>query len=304
MRTFALVPNGPFSFDLARSFTCGFSPMTRFAEVSNDDALRLGFVLDGSHEEVAVAVRWDGATLRGDLAGTGDVATARAQVARIFSLDHDAHGFAALGEREPRVGALQAALPGLRPVCFTSPYETAVWAVISQRIASAEAARILAGITARCGTEVHVAGRAVPVFPRPERLLGHLAVAGDRAHVLARLPEPKRVRLAAVAHAALEGRLDAARLRGLGVRDALASLQAIPGIGPFWSQGVYLRGAGVVDVFPDEPRSLAALSAVYGLGARPTRLEVDAVTRRLAPFRTWACFLLRVAHGRGLACAA
>jgi DNA-3-methyladenine glycosylase II len=76
-----------------------------------------------------------------------------------------------------------------------------------------------------------------------------------------------------VARAALDGRLDAERLRALGPVAGPASVRGIRGIGEFWSSGIYLRGCGIVDVFPDEP---------------------------LRPYRMWAAFLLRVAAGQGI----
>ena len=88
-----------------------------------------------------------------------------------FSLDHDGPGFEALGERDPAFGALQRALPGLRPVCFTLPYECAAWAVISQRISMRQAAVIQDRLIADQGERLTVAGQEVGAFPAPDRLL-------------------------------------------------------------------------------------------------------------------------------------
>jgi 3-methyladenine DNA glycosylase/8-oxoguanine DNA glycosylase len=77
-------------------------------------------------------------------------------------------------------------------------------------------------------------------------------------------------------------------------------LLELRGIGPFWSQGIYLRGCGIVDAFPDEPLAIAALGHLHGLGDRPPRAELDRLTDFYRPFRMWTCFLLRVAAGRGL----
>ena len=79
------------------------------------------------------------------------------------------------------------------------------------------------------------------------------------------------------------------------------SVRAIPGIGPFWASGIYLRGCGIQDVFPvEEPISVAALGVLHGEGLEigPERAQALALAYR--PFRMWVCFLLRVAVGRGL----
>ncbi|MCZ9339301.1 DNA-3-methyladenine glycosylase 2 family protein, partial [Streptomyces sp. TRM76130] len=58
---------------------------------------------------------------------------AAADVARILSLDVDGSGFADVAA-DPVVAGLMEQFPGLRPVCFNSPYEAAAWAVIGHRV--------------------------------------------------------------------------------------------------------------------------------------------------------------------------
>jgi DNA-3-methyladenine glycosylase II len=185
------------------------------------------------------------------------------------------------------------ALPGLRPVNFTSPYETAAWAVISQRISMRQAAAIKARLLEAHGHALRVAGHDVTSFPTPERLLRVASVPG--------LAAEKVERLHGVARAALAGLLDADRLIELGPVAGPESVRVIPGIGPFWSSGIYLRGCGIVDEFPDsEPISVAALGRLHGLGDQPSAEQIQELTDKFRPFRMWVCFLLRVAAGRGL----
>jgi DNA-3-methyladenine glycosylase II len=291
MTTFVLRPRGPFSFDRALDVLSRFPPLVRHRP-ANDGVVRLAFPLDGDFTPVAVALRWDGEALHGEASGTHRTDAVRAQVARIFSLDHDGAGFEALGEDDAKLRRVMAALAGLRPVCFTSPYEAAAWAVISQRIAATQAARVLERFVVERGTAIEIAGRVVHAFPRPEVLATIDAIEG--------IAPIKIERLRGVAAAALEGRLDAERLRTLGDDEGPASLRSIPGIGPFWSSGIYLRACGIVDVFPEEPLSIAALGRLYGLGDRPSPDAVRRVTDRFRPFRMWTCFLLRVAAARGI----
>ena len=129
-------------------------------------------------------------------------------------------------------------------------------------------------------------------FPRPDVLLSVTDAPS--------LPAEKIARLHAVAQAALDGLLDVDRLRGLGEARRSRALQAIRGIGPFWASGIYLRACGIVDAWPDEPISVAALGALHDLGDRPSPADVERLTDEFRPYRMWAAFLLRVAANRGL----
>jgi len=289
-RTFSIEPRGPFDWSTALEVLGRFGPTSRHAP--KDGVVRLAFPLDGTFEPVAVALRFQDGALLGEVVGTERVDAVAAQVARIFSLDVDGSGYPELALRDPALGPVMAAFPGLRPVCFTSPYETAAWAILSARISMAQAARVQDRLIADLGTRLHVAGEDVWSFPTAERLLELVELPGAA-------PE-KVVRLRSVAQAALDGRLDAARLRALGDVDGPASLLGIRGIGPFWSSGIYLRGCGIADVFPDEPLSIAALGHLHGLGDQPDPDAVARLAAAYAPYRMWVCFLLRVAAGQGI----
>jgi DNA-3-methyladenine glycosylase II len=287
----AIEPKEPFSWYGATDVLVNFAPMQRYW-AGNVDLVRMAFPLDRTFTPVAVALRFSDGVLRGEVVGTDDLAAVTAQIARIFSLDHDGTDYPLVGERDPKIGAIMAALPGLRPVCFSTPYETASWAIISQRISMCQAARIQDDLLARHGQALQIAGQEARCFPEPERLLQLSSIPG--------LSAEKVDRLHGVARAALAGQLDAERLRGLGDHAGPASVRSIRGIGDFWSQGIYLRGGGIVDVFPDEPLSVAALGHLHGLGDRPSPADVRRLTDVYRPFRMWVCFLLRVAAGRGL----
>jgi DNA-3-methyladenine glycosylase II len=277
--TFDLVPRGSFSWSAALSSMTRLPPLSH-VWTGDEREVRLSLLADGDHAPATVWLHFDGA-LRGRVSDPSRRDVLARQVARIFSLDHDGSGWDALAASEPNLGSVTALLPGLRPVCFSSPYEAACWAILSQRISKSQAARIVERV-------VHEHDG----FPHPEKLARTRGIAGVAA--------PKVERLRAVATAALDGVLDADRLRALGDVAGPAELRRIPGIGAFWSAGIYLRACGIADVFPDEPRSIAALAHVYGLGAAPSSAAMQRVTDRLRPFRTWACFLFRVAEARGL----
>ena len=285
----AIKPRGPFSWDAANDVGRNFGPVRHNWQA---ETVRMTFLLDGSFAPVGVDLRFEDGALRGEVAGSDDIAAVERQVARVFSLDADGSEYPAVGRRDPAVGRLMEALPGLRPVCFTSPYETATWAVMSQRISMRQAAAIKARLIAERGHPLDLGGVEVRCFPTPERLLEVESVPG--------LATEKVERLHGVARAALDGLLDCDRLRALGHEAGPASVRVIPGIGPFWASGIYLRGCGIQDVFPDEPISIAALGRLHGLGDQLSPEHLSCLTEPCAPFRMWVCFLLRVAVDRGL----
>jgi DNA-3-methyladenine glycosylase II len=123
-------------------------------------------------------------------------------------------------------------------------------------------------------------------FPAPRQLLGLSEFPG----LYGRKPDNLR----AVAHAALAGRLDAAYLRSLPDEQALASLQELPGIGPFGAQLILLRGAGHPDYLTLlEPKFRRALGNAYGLDTELSDADVRRVSEAWRPYRMWVTFLLR-----------
>jgi DNA-3-methyladenine glycosylase II len=311
---FELHPRGPFSLAASSRFLEGFAPAARDAsdgpEGSGTGHLHLAFPVEGSWTPVAacmqerdecvrVEVTGD-ATGRTTSAGRVDLGAVRAQVARLLSLDVDGREFPAVGVRDPVVAALQARYPGLRPVGFYSPYEAACWAVIAQRLRIVQAAQIKALLTERHGEPLHVHGREsglpgqrIRAFPAPRRLLA----LGDADAAALGLSSVKLARLHGIAAAAIDGQLDADRLRALPVDEALARLRQLPGIGPFSAELVLVRGAMTPDVFPRSERRLhEGMRSAYGLPADATVDRLEAIAEAWRPYRTWVSLLFRNAR--------
>ncbi|OKI03409.1 Fe-S cluster assembly protein HesB [Streptomyces sp. CB02923] len=309
----SLVPAGLFSLASGIRFLECFTPAGY--DHAADGILRLAFPADDSTSVVAAAVRQEAGTGGGTgtvraeftvhpaapapaeaaTAEAADDEAVRAQLARILSLDVDGTGFPALAA-DPVVAGLMADYPGLRPVCFYSPYEAAAWAVIGNRIRVAQAAVFKARIARRHGQGVHIAGQTLYAFPTP-------AVLRTITHVPG-LTDIKIQRLHALAEAALDGQLDAARLRALPSDYALAELRSLPGIGPFSAELVLIRGAGHPDVFPrHEPRVHRAIATAYGLDG-PAAADVSGLAEiadRWRPYRSWIATLLRTRAAEGTA---
>src|SRR5207237_6226709 len=184
---FTIVPEGPFSIELAAGF--GFGP--RSGE-GDGRLMRLAFAVDGLREQAGVVLRQDpDGMVGGEVDGVedGGLEAVRCQVSRILSLDYDGAAWLRVGERDAVIRRLQTLYPGLRPVLFHSPYEAAAWAVISARRPAVQGARTRAAVAERLGESFDIAGERVAAFPAPERLLAVEPMPG--------LPEVKAERLRA-----------------------------------------------------------------------------------------------------------
>jgi DNA-3-methyladenine glycosylase II len=314
METFTLVPRGPFSLATSIKFLDGFTPASYCGAA--DGVLELAFPVEGSWRTAGVRVRQaagsagaggaggggggpaDGAggdagggSVTGEVVSPGEpgpglMAEIRAQVERILSLDVDGSGFPAVGERDPVVGEVQRRYPGLRPVGFWSPYEAAAWTIIGHRIRITQAAAIKARMAERLGEPVSFGGLVVHAFPSPQRLAELDAFPG----LAGRKPEWLR----SLALAALDGRLDAARLRAMPHEEAMADLNRLPGIGDFSAGLILLRGAGDPDaVAHREPRLGRAVALAYGLPGQATPEQTLQISENWRPYRTWVTLLLR-----------
>jgi DNA-3-methyladenine glycosylase II len=298
MTTFIITPDVAFSLDAAASF--GFGPNAGRPKPDGGQ-MRLAFVTDDLAHQVGVHLTQpaDGAVAGAvHAAVTGDedldIDAVQRQVARILSLDHPGADWLAVGQRDPVVGALQAALPGLRPVLFHSPYEAAAWSIISTRRHHTQAAAIRTRLAQAEGRVFEVGGETAAAFPTPAQLLTVDGFPGL---------DPVRIdRLHAIARAALDGLLDPARLAALDAEQALEEVQQLPGIGPTYGTLIVMRATGVTDMMTyNEPRLPTYAARFYGTGPNPmSRADLEAVTDKWRPYRTWTAVLMRVAGDRGV----
>ncbi len=284
---FELSPVGPYSISASARFLEGFAPA--HYEGGGPEHLRFAFVADSLDcgERVAGAYVYpEDEKVVVETYGEAAPETVRDQVERVLSLDMDGSGFPEVGKRDPVVGELQERYPGLRPVCFYSPYEAAAWTIIGNRIRIVQAARVKAWMAEELGAPVEVRGRKEQAFPGPSRLLrvdGFPGLSGRKVEYLHTL-----------AHAALEGKLEASYLRSLTTTEALAKLKELPGIGDFSAELILLRGAGEPDRCPTrEPRLARAVAMAYGLKETPTAEEVGEISEGWRPYRTWVGLHLR-----------
>jgi DNA-3-methyladenine glycosylase II len=268
--TISLRPSGPFSLPaplvLALTDDGGEAVALRAVWVPDAGAVEIDFVSDLPAERV------------------------ERHAARVLSLDVDASGLAEVGARDPVVGRLLAEAGGRRPVCFGTPFEAAVWAVLSQRVSMAQARRVKATLAAALGTRIEIGGEEVTAFPGPAAFVSLESFEG--------IWDSKLERIRALAAAAAAGDLDPGMLRGLSLDDALAHLQSLPGIGPFGAMLILARGAGHPDVPPPTLRRFrTAVAAAYGLQEDPDEAKLAELSEAWRPYRGWVTWLLRNADG-------
>jgi len=291
MTAVEIVPRGPFSLAAARDFAGGFPAGIGGGGVG-EGSITLAFPVEGTELSAAIEL-WQDADgiVRGRSDASGDLLDrALVQAGRSLSLDHDGSGWPAVGDRDPIVGRLQREHEYLRPVCFYSAYEAATSFVIGQRISRRQSAVIKRHLSEELGDRPTIAGVEVPAFPRPSRLLELTGAPGLNAE--------KVRRLHGLAQAAIDGRLDTETLRRMPEADALAALQALPGVGPFTANGILYRGCGVADGIPgSDELGQTVIHDLYGLDP-VTAADVERISAAWRPYRMWAVVLLRMGWTR------
>lgn len=282
MKTIRISKPRGFRLSAASSFYAGFVPGTGMAAAATSpDELTLAFRLDDTFEAVAVGLTESDREVVLEVEGTDEVERVRAQVGRMLGL-LEGDGWLEIGARDPIAGALQASFPGFFTAAKASPYDAAAWGVIVPRIQMSLAAKIKMAIAAEHGDVVELKGRGHAVFPSPARLLEVKQVPG--------LSDEKLSRLHAVAIAALDGRLSAARLLSMGEAAAIPELMHIRGVGPWTASHVYFRGAAPRDGLPKgEPRVFRGFADLYGV--EPTEAAFEKAAEAWRPYRMWMSIL-------------
>jgi DNA-3-methyladenine glycosylase II len=278
MTNFTLTPRG--SYSLAES--AGFAFIDRPSGPRVPE-LRIAFCRDSGFEPVGLHLTQ--ASLNAEVAVVGD-RQHKAQIERILGLDVDGGDFSAVGQRDPVVGALQEAAPGLRPPMLPSAYEAAAWCILQARRPGPQARQMRERLAEQAGTILTVAGQQVPCMPPPASLANATAVPGM---------DPVRLeRLQGIARAALDGRLDTAALKAMDVDDARREVETLAGIGPFSSAIIVGRSLGHTDaLFGPITELNSYVGDQYGLGHPATASELADIAAIWSPWRAWTQVLFR-----------
>ena len=207
------------------------------------------------------------------------VPQALARVRHAFDLTCDPAEIAAA------LGPLAASLPGVRVPAGFDGFEVAVRAIAGQQVSVRMMVLLLGRIAARYGTPLDDAPKGLHVtFPEASAL----ATANVDDVAALGMPKSRARTIVALARAVADG-LDLSP--NADVPTTLASLQRIPGIGPWTAQYVALRGLGWPDAFL--PGDLGVKRAL-GLSSESEVLEH---AERWRPWRAYA--VIQLWNGNG-----
>jgi AraC family transcriptional regulator of adaptative response / DNA-3-methyladenine glycosylase II len=206
-----------------------------------------------------------------------DLSAAIGRCRRLLDLDADPEAVIEALSTDEVLRAVIAKAPGQRIPGTVDPHELAVRAVLGQQVSTAAARTHSRRLIQAYGTPVaDPAGRLTHLFPTVEQLADidplHLAV-----------PQARRTSLRAVvaALAADDVRLDP----GADWQEARRQLLSLPGIGPWTTEVIAMRGLGDPDAFP--VRDLGVLQAAKECGLPTQAVELTARSERWRPWRSY-----------------
>ncbi|RBY89511.1 AlkA N-terminal domain-containing protein [Blastococcus sp. TF02A-30] len=226
-----------------------------------------------------------GVTARLHLSRLRDLGVAVARCRRMLDLDADPVAVDEVLGADPALAASVAAAPGRRVPGSPDAPELAVRAVLGQQVSVAGARTLTARLLTAAGTPLpEPVGTLTHAFPRPEAL-----AAADLTAV--GLTGARRATVHALAAALASG--EVALDPGADREEAARQLRAVPGIGPWTTALVALRGLADPDVWL--PGDLALRRSLAALGSSDT----DAATR-WRPWRSYAVMHLWALAAPGL----
>ena len=231
-----------------------------------------------------LGVAADGARWRVEAWGAGPAA-ARQAARELFSLDHPLEEFYRLVRCEPVLRGTERRFRGLRIPRDASLYEALLYAIVGQQLSVRAASAILRRLLDRAGAPLLVNGIEVPAVPRPSRLA---ALPVEELRGLG-LSAAKSRAILALAGTVRRRSLAPATLRALPRADAIARLDALPGVGRWTAENALLRGAGRTDLFVAGDLGLRAALARYA-GIERERPEDDARAWAEAWYPGWGSY--------------
>lgn len=182
-----------------------------------------------------------------------------ATLRRMLGLDAPPAPAATLSEIEPRLTPVLGALNGFRTPCFPTLFETCASVLPFQQLSLDAGTAIVGRLVAGFGIQMSQDGTTWFCFPTPEAIA---EAAPDRLRETG-LSRSKVTALQGLARMIAEGSFSSDHLRTLSTPDAISTLRALPGIGPWSANLILLRGFRRLDVFPEgdvgAARNLTAL---------------------------------------------
>jgi DNA-3-methyladenine glycosylase II len=170
----------------------------------------------------------------------------RACIPQVLGTEVDLSGFYAVAVNVPELAPLVAQARGVKPPRYPSLWEALCNAVAFQQLSLEAAIATMRRVIAHCSTPLAFGQAQLYPFPAPT-----LFMETDPAVLRSLGLSARKVRtLQEAADLLLAGRLTANDLEALPTAEPMARPALLPGIGPWTSAVVMLRGFGRLAVFP------------------------------------------------------
>jgi DNA-3-methyladenine glycosylase II len=219
--------------------------------------------------------------------GSAASASVGASLRRILGLDADPANLQRLAQKR-ELRAIVIALRGMRPPRFAALFETFVHVIPFQQLSLDAGVVIVSRLVQRFGREIECEDRPYYASPSPQ------AIAATRLDRLCAcgLSSAKAVALRNLARLVDAGKLREENIEAMSTDEALSTLTALPGIGPWSAALVLLRGLGRLDVFPPGDTGAArTLGPMLQPDMQPDRrTPLDRVVQRFGNQRGYLYF--------------
>lgn len=197
-------------------------------------------------------------------------------IRNMLGLDVDPAPLQRAAARVSRMQRTARGLRGMRPPRFATLFETFTNVVPFQQLSIDAGLAIVTRLVERFGERVEHGGRGLATYPAAAAI----ARARLPALLACGLSRSKAEALRSLARAVDAGELGEGAIAKSATNEALETLIALPGIGPWSAALVLLRGFGRLDVFP--PGDSGVKRALEALLEVRSAEELDRVIERFA----------------------
>jgi DNA-3-methyladenine glycosylase II len=289
-------PKPPFDFAKSLHFLGHFAPMQREQTLS---AHKLSKAIYIEGQIIVFQITSSGSIEAPQLAYTLFSEEPIDNEIRIAAIDHvtfflsladDLQPLYRLGRDDPDFAPIIEQLYGYHQVKFITPFESACWAILSQRNLLTVAQKMKQALVEQYGGSMNVNGTIHWAFPEPAPLA--LVSEGELADVIRNARKGEQ--LSAVARAF--STVDEAFLRTASYEEVDAWLRKIKGIGTWSAQFILLRGLGRMEHIPfGEKKVLQAASRTYGRGQEISQETLQRIADNYGLWQGYWAHYLRVA---------
>ena len=212
------------------------------------------------------------------------------RISSFLSLTDDLRPFYALAREDTDFAPIVDQLYGYHQVKFLTPFETACWAILTQRNTMAIASKMKRALVERFGSRLELDGTEYWAFPEPVQL-----AMVNEGELTALIRNGRRGEyLSAVANAFSE--VDEHFLKDAPTEEVTAWLHGIKGLGQWSVEFILVRGLGRMEYVPlTEKRLVEAVSKVYGHGEYLSREEIQRIANHYGLWQGYWAHYLRVA---------